>query len=241
MKKTILSLGIFLTTLLSANAQIDLLDKNGNVITDGQDFSFNTIDEHDAKLSFSIRNNTNQAIDVRGEVTAIQGSDGQLANFCIAECLPYVEVGFLVPEQGGLNIAANAISDDSSGGTYFLNMDNTSSYIKYTFKVYQIDALGLETGTPVHVNYIYDETLSTPEKLVNETTVYPTITRNNITVSVQEKVTASLYNIQGKLLTSYSLEQGENNIDISKQATGIYLLQLKNNDNAVITKKIVKQ
>lgn len=239
MKKTLLNCSLFLLAFNSLNAQIDLIDEDENVITDGQEFSFGTIVESEAKLHFSIRNNTEQDINVQGKVVAIEGSDGELANFCMGQCLPTAKVGQTVP-QGGYFVAANSTSDDYEG-VYFLNMDDTNDYIKYTFKVYQIDQLGNEMGIPVHINYVYNANLSVNSNIIENTKIFPTVTNNNITISLQEEAEINIFNIQGKLVKSINLERGETIIDLSNQTAGIYLIQLKAANNSTVTKKIIKQ
>lgn len=239
MKKIFLNFSLFLLTLGSVHAQIDLIDEDGNVITDQQEFSFGTIEDSEAKLHFAIRNNTDQDIKVQGEVVAIEGSDGTLANFCMGVCLPTAMVGEVVPPDGH-PVAANS-TDENYAGIYFLNMDDTNDYIKYTFKVYQIDVTGNEVGTPIHVNYIYNADLSTNDRSLENTKIYPTINNGNFFIYLQEKVEINIFNIQGKLVKSFSSERGKRSIDLSNQVTGVYLVQLKASNNATVTKKIIKQ
>jgi hypothetical protein len=57
--------------------------------------------------------------------------------------------------------------------------------------------------------------------------------------SVTEAAIINVYNILGKLLTTYDVTKSKNYIDISKLTKGIYLVKI-NSKEQYITKKLIK-
>lgn len=222
-----------------ANAQMSVIDDNGNTINDGAEFTFQTVSENPAKLHFYIKNDFNNQIEIKAEITEMIGADGTNVQFCIGECLFSVSEGTEVPENGTFIVDAN--STTSGPGTYFWNLDDTTSPITYKFKIYMVDALGNETGTPVNITYNYNENLSVKNNSLATTKIYPSVASDLLNISNQETVNAEIFNIQGKLINRKSLASGTSTINVSNLPSGIYLIRLQDANNNSITKKFIKK
>lgn len=242
MKKILLlSSAIALLFAGHMNAQITLLDGNGDVIVDEQEFEFGTTDEDPAKLHFYIQNNTSEAIGVKAEMISITNADGSEVEFCMGECLLSASEGTVVPENGSLPVAPNETTN--SPGTYFWNKDTSNDLITYKFKVYPLDEFGGEAeGTATHITYTYDSSLSVSDPEFSEnTTLYPTVTKGGVNIVLNTPAEVTIFNIQGKLVKSVNLESGNSLVNLSNLSSGVYLVKLKNENNVVVTKKIIKQ
>lgn len=77
----------------------------------------------------------------------------------------------------------------------------------------------------------------------NSMNVYPNPANYNITIeylSKSKEVMISIYNLQGQLLLQQLLWQEKSVIDISKLAKGVYILELSDRGNTIVT-KLVKE
>ena len=236
--KIIISI-ISLLFFISTEAQMTILDDEGNLIEDGAQFSFQTIDEDPAKLHFYIKNEFSNQIGVKAKITEMIASDGTNVQFCMGECLFSISEGTEVPENGAFTVEANSTS--SGPGTYFWNLDDSDNVITYRFKIYQVDALGNETGEPTNINYVYDPNLSTDKNSLSSTKIYPTVTSSIININLKENATAEIFNLQGKLVQTLQLKESLSSIDVSTFSSGVYLIKLKGESNYTATKKFVKK
>ena len=83
-------------------------------------------------------------------------------------------------------------------------------------------------------------TLSTKNIAFESFKMYPNPTNGNtIYLNVKEAATIHIYNVLGKLMQSSEVTPNKNSIDISKLATGMYLLKI-NSGKQFINKKLIK-
>ncbi|MDR6300917.1 T9SS type A sorting domain-containing protein [Mesonia maritima] len=241
MKKIISSIvALFIT--ISLSAQLVILDKDDNIIQDNQTFAFGTTDIGTAKLSLHIQNNSSQNIRVKGEVISFTGTNGDNVQFCLGECLKRINVGTVVPENGGFTIFANETTDGN--GTYFWNLDDANNYIEYKFKIYEIDNSDNQVGDAITINYVYDSSLNTSKKELNKlgVDISNTISSNEVNLQLAENVNATFYDLNGKQLFKKSLERGFQSVNISMLNSGIYLVRFESeNHGRSATAKIIKK
>jgi Leucine-rich repeat (LRR) protein len=81
--------------------------------------------------------------------------------------------------------------------------------------------------------------LSTPEHIAFEISVYPNPVVNYMNITAPTESNYNLVNINGQTIQQGNLTSGQNSIDVSALPTGIYLINIYN-DNATITKQISK-
>lgn len=242
---------ICLTVMLLAfvnliNAQITVLDGNGNVIEDGSVFEFNAIDPDAfgenpiAKLSYYIQNNTSSEIEVKAAMVEIIGADGSNVQFCMDICLNEVTENSVVPPNWGFPIAAGATTGP---GIYFWNFNDTNDYISYKFKVYQIDSFGSEIGTPIHMTYVYNANASVSDVNLQKlgVKVNNTLISNEFSFTTVSATTMELFDINGRNVVSQSFNEGTNLYNVSGLNAGIYIAKFTDKQGQTASVKIVKQ
>ena len=85
----------------------------------------------------------------------------------------------------------------------------------------------------------HTSTLSTKDLTLESFKMFPNPTNgDNIYFSVTEDATIHIYNVLGKLMQSSEVTRNKNSVDVSKFATGIYLLKI-NSGKQFITKKLI--
>lgn len=243
---------IYLTALLLTvanliNAQITILDGNGNIIEDGSVFEFNTVDEGpwvenpESKLSFYIQNNTSSPIEVKGAMVEIIGSNGSGVQFCMGDCLNVVNENSVVP-MGNSTFPIG--SNQTTGpGIYFWNLNSSSEYASYKFKIYQADSSGNQIGTPIHMTYIYSATASTPDITLQKLGVQlnNTLVDNELLFTTTSAMSMQVVDLNGRSVATQSFEEGNNRYNTSGLTSGIYIVKFTNNQGQTATVKIVKQ
>ncbi|WP_127845382.1 hypothetical protein [Psychroflexus aestuariivivens] len=123
---------------------------DGTLFTDGEVVTFNTIgagdDRNDgAKLKYYLKNEGNEDINVKIEVSEIRGTDGSLFTFCVQPlCIFEVTEGQSYPPNGTVITPGEYNSQDD----YFINNDageeNTTA-IEYDMRFYVEDENGNQT------------------------------------------------------------------------------------------------
>ncbi len=98
-----------------------------------------------------------------------------------------------------------------------------------SFPANEFDGIGSHTST-----------LSTKNTAFESFKMYPNPTNGNrIYFSVTEAATIQIYTVLGKLIQSTEVTKSKNSVDISKFATGMYLLKI-NSGKQFFTKKLIK-
>jgi endonuclease I/chitodextrinase len=86
----------------------------------------------------------------------------------------------------------------------------------------------------------HTSTLSTKNTAFESFKMYPNPTNGNrLYFSVTEDATIQIYTVLGKLIQSTEVTKNKNSVDLSKFATGMYLLKI-NSGKQFITKKLIK-
>ena len=140
--------------------------------------------------------------------------------------------------KNGILIDIIGIAGDSSKHiedvTY--RRKGTISAPNTTFTLSEWDILDVNTfdGIGSHTS-----TLSTKDLTFESFKMFPNPTNgDNIYFSVTEDATIHIYNVLGKLMQSSEVTRNKNSVDVSKFATGIYLLKI-NSGKQFITKKLI--
>jgi hypothetical protein len=237
-KKTLLA--ISLLTFGISNAQFTLYHADGSVIEDESVFSFGTTDEETAKLEFHIQNDASNSIGMKARMLEIDGSDGSNVQFCLGDCLFNINEDSIVPVNAPFSIA---VGQTLEVGTYFWNRNESSDYIVYRFKVYQVDNLGNETGEPIHITYIYDASLSVPGTTLQQmgVAVNNTLVKNAFSFSSENNLTVEVFDLNGKNVANYKTEAGQQTLDLSSLQNAVYIVKFASKEGKTAYSKIVKQ
>jgi endonuclease I/chitodextrinase len=172
-----------------------------------------------------------------GQVDLVQPSNqdtafGQPVNFNGDDAVALFKDGVLIDIIGvfgdGANFAANVTlrrnGNITAPNTTFDLQGEWTSFAANTY-----DGVGSHTST-----------LGTKNTAFESFKMYPNPTNGNrIYFNVAEDATIQIYSVLGKLIQSAEVTKNKNSVDISKFATGMYLLKI-NSGKQFITKKLIK-
>lgn len=248
MKKISLLLTYLLLPFFS-HAQIALAQGDGTPITDGQIFTFNTIDEDQATFHYKIKNTSAFPINVRIKIVNIQNATGNKFQFCyLNSCLPSIAVNAIYPALSESPISIDANSETSSIGYNMWNFNpGTGTFpIDYVIKYYLVDDFNIEYGPSVTFTYRYDPNaiLATNEAGDRQDSfakILNTLVKNDLKVMSKENITYDIHNPEGRTVLKGDLQKGESMIDTSVLSKGIYILTLQDSKGKIISKKIIKE
>ncbi|WP_438962434.1 T9SS type A sorting domain-containing protein [Nonlabens sp.] len=243
MKKKLLLIALILTSYFS-QAQFDVIFKRTNTaITDGQTFDFTESGcgyNDPCNWQFEVTNTSNQDINVRIVVDQMVNNNGSDLQLCFASvCLNSISLNTAYPSQA----AVIPVGTTNSVGNYFWNKypAGTVSPMSWTFRFQAYDANDNEIGTPISMNYNYLGTLSMENSEIPSLNVYPTIVSDELNVSVDENVTATFYDLTGRIVKQVTSITNDQRIDVSNLTSQIYLVHFLNDQNQKTVVKIIKQ
>src|SRR5690554_6386988 len=226
-------LGAFLLAFEVSNAQFTICDSDGSVIEDDSVYQIGTVDEETAKLDLHIQNDSSEPIGVKARMLEIDGSDGTNVQLCLGDCFLNVIVNSPLPI---------AVGQTTNVGTYFWNRNDTSNYIVYRFKVYRVDSFGSAIGTPVHINDVYDASLSVPATLQQMgININNTIVKDLFSFTAEDNLNVEVFDLNGKVLAQYQTEAGQQTLNMASLQNAIYIVKFASKEGKTAYSKIVKQ
>lgn len=227
-------------------SQFTLENANDNsVISDGDIIVFNQLGYPDGNVYIDIYNNTNAPINVHSQCIGLVNTDGSNFQYCVGgTCYNSVYVDQYCP-AAPFQIPANSKNGNFDGFQNGNAGDGNNYPCDYTFKFFQTDNSGNEIGTPITLTYRYQPNLSADDfsKLQNfGIELRNTIVDNELTFNAKnEKIEITIFDLTGKLVVSQKLQEGINNIDLTKEATGVYQVIFTNENNQSLATKIIKK
>lgn len=241
--KKIFSSAILLLLTVQLHAQFNVSKTDGTPLTSGQIISFNSIVYSDAALSLKINSTSPNNINLLIKCIGMTNTDGQLMSVCFGpDCYNGASIGEVYPHPGNVSIAPGG-NDTSS---HFINSDpGTASVtqIDYVFKIYQVNSFGTEIGTPFTFTYRYNSALSTNAISglnASGIAIKSTQVKNELTFDVFTKSEVKIYDLNGKLLISDTLNYGTQNISVTDLNSGIYIANFINDKGVSSTLKFIK-
>lgn len=239
MKRKLLFLSILLVAF-GMNAQYTVEDENGNLLTDGDIISFNTIaPDADAIYNFYVNNtSTDTAIRMKIEFVSALNADGSMMELCFGLCYTGITIGQSYPPNADyVEIAPGA---QTPPGNHMANADagNGTDVLDYLFRFYQIDNAGNEIGDSLSVTYRYDPLLSVNDNSLN-VNIFATSITDELNVTVDEELNLTIYNLQGKIVKTQKLNIGQQSINMSDLSSQMYVAHFDNGRGVSQTTKIV--
>ena len=209
--------------------------------------------EYDSECSFSVKNSngkniyTSTGFKNRGEVLFSWTNECSCLNDYFTMC---DAVENLVGEQNQNIIelswdnAENAISYDIYRGTRFMGTTNETSFTDdyklkdgtYLYNVqanYDDDCKGLLSTTEVTFN-----TESVMENEINNASIFPNPSNGEFTVKCDNMTHILIYNVIGSLVKD--IETNADNYVVKGLKSGVYYVNIRNNDNNIIKKVVVR-
>ncbi|UMY66638.1 MULTISPECIES: T9SS type A sorting domain-containing protein [unclassified Flavobacterium] len=226
---------------LALQAQITVTT-DGNVITNGQIFTFNTT-AIASELPFRVANNTSEPIFLKLKMTNMTNTTGSSVQFCFGVCLYNVSAGLLVPPSFPIEIAPGDITPN---GDHFWNSnagDGINYPIEYTLTFVETTDDGTYVGDLLSFKYQYNPNLSVgtfADLAKLGVQVKQTKVTNAVDVESQEPVMMEVFNLNGQSLRHATIN-GQQSVDLSGLATGAYLLHFTSKTGAQANIRIIKE
>ncbi|NRD20857.1 T9SS type A sorting domain-containing protein [Winogradskyella eckloniae] len=241
MKKKLLFMSLVLTSLLSS-AQFEVRDKSDDsIVTDGQVLSFSesgTDTTADYNWKFKVTNTSGSDIYMRIFVDEMINSDGSDFQLCFnGICLNSISLNSGYPSTPAL-IAAGSTN---SAGNDFWNQSTSGIAMSWTFRFQAFDASGNTIGTPLSVTYNYDSSLNIEESEFSNLEVYPTSTKDELTVSSNEDLSVEIFDLLGRSVKKTNVTSGRDSINVANLSAQPYIIRFTNEAGQTITKKIIKE
>lgn len=239
MKRKLLYLSILLVAF-SMNAQYTVEDHDGNLLTDGDIISFNTIAPDAGAIYDFYVNNTSTTDNIRMKIEFVSAlnADGTMMELCFGLCYTGITIGQSYPPNADyVEIMPGA---QTPPGNHMANADpgNGTDVLDYLFRFYQIDTAGNEIGDPLSVTYRYDPLLSVNENSLS-VNIFATSITDELNVTVDEELNLTIYNLQGKIVKSQKLNIGQQSINMSDLSSQMYVAHFDNGRGLSQTTKIV--
>lgn len=132
----------------------------------------------------------------------------------------------------------------STSGAYFINSDISVSYTIGEPIIETLQSVDYQLTQGFHQTKLIISSISSNHKLDYTLKVYPNPTNEYIYIEIitkDELVECLLTDINGKILSSYIIEESITSFDMRSYTPGVYFICLKNSTNQITTHKIVKQ
>jgi hypothetical protein len=235
-----------LITFANLNAQLVVTKGDNTVITDNQVIGF-SVTGTASQLDYKLKNTSNQEIYAKIRCTELVNTNGTNFQFCFDVCYNEVTAGQTYPFGAGAppydTIAANSTN---FAGYNFKNL-NSSSPADYKFRFFQVDASGIQIGTPINMIYRYDPNLSIEEieKVNSLKSMGINLQNNAVTNEMAFQNTQSakmnVYDMNGKIVLRSNLNSGNQIIDVSYLNNGIFMVNFSNEVGQNASIKMVKR
>lgn len=255
MKKIILLAGLLLSGVV-AQAQIISLESNdgegNNIVVENDDVI--VFDElasqqfpENGKMHFSIQNVSAAPVNLKLKMIDIENGTNMEAGqiqFCFGGlCYDSVSEGITAPANTtGITLAPNAINNEG----YLQNAyaGDTGTGLTYTIAFIQVDGSGNQIGNNlITFQYKYQPTAGLNDFTALQNigiTVDNTVVKNNLNIQSNLEATVSLFDINGKLVKTAKITNGNQAIDMSAFNTGIYIARFTTQENKSSQIRIVK-
>lgn len=242
MKRILLVL--FCLTSLFASAQMTLKKLDGTPINDGDVLSFQAATDPESYLGIKVYNSSVDPIYMKVKVVSITNADGTNIQLCFNVCYNTIIAGNSYP-----NIPVVIDGNNGTNGNFdhFLNMNggiNTTQPVEYRFKFYQLNDAGLEIGNAVTFTYRFNSSLSINDFVQLQklgVTLLSNVIYDDLELSTLKNTEATLIDLSGKVLQHQYLSIGNHSISLSKWPSGLYVLQFKNEEEQLVSVKIIKK
>lgn len=208
-------------------------------IANGEVWTTNTVEGQGATLYFYINNSYDYDIYIKARVVSITNDDGNNFQFCFGEnCVFSITEGNVYT---GYQDKVTIPAGDTSSKWDKIQNENADgpSPKEFVFEFFRVDENGDEMDESVTVTYKYDGNASVSDVDMNsKIEVYPTNVKDFINITLKESAETNIINLEGKVVKSYSLNEGTSKVDLSGLASGIYFVAFNGKSQTV---KIVKQ
>jgi len=240
------SILFFCSSLINSQNEYAFIieSEDGELVQNNQVLEFNSVQYPNASYIFFVRNLTSESINVRAEVLNISGTDGSMMEFCFGECYFGVDLNTPYPLNSFVSIEPG--ETQTSVGDHFFNQDpgDGTNPVSFQFRFYMVDDDGNEVMsipelmTDYFVTYEYQaQSFSLDENFSENLQIF--LDQKLLSIISQSEYTISLFDISGKNIFTFQINEGIKSIDVSNISNGIYILKFNDNFNRSDYRKIL--
>ena len=240
------SILFFCSSLINSQNEYAFIieSEDGELVQNNQVLEFNSVQYPNASYIFFVRNLTSESINVRAEVLNISGTDGSMMEFCFGECYFGVDLNTPYPLNSFVSIEPG--ETQTSVGDHFFNQDpgDGTNPVSFQFRFYMVDSEGNEVMsipeliTDYFVTYEYQaQSFSLDENFSENLQIF--LDQKLLSIISQSEYTISLFDISGKNIFTFQINEGIKSIDVSNISNGIYILKFNDNFNRSDYRKIL--
>jgi len=232
---------IALCAFTFSNAQIIITEENNTPIVDNETYSFADLG---TELPIFITNEGDEPVHILAEVVSMNNASGSNLQFCVGgTCYASVEIGNTYPLSGALILQPGGNNGQFDHFFSSYPGDDTEVPVDYTFRFYEVDENGNELGDLVTFTYLYDASLSTSNYNMESlgVTLNSSIIVDHISFHANERISVTVYDLNGKRVENQSFEQGSNQLNASQLTAGVYLVKFQTLNGKQATTKIIKK
>jgi hypothetical protein len=118
------------------------------------------------------------------------------------------------------------------------NIANNFYYYLYDMEVMDTDyCQSAKAEVVVNVDICTGTDVPTQAKIIE---VYPNPTQNQVTVKNKDAKKLQLFDVQGKLLQSVTVNNSNQTINLSSYATGTYYIQITLSNDKIVSERVIK-
>lgn len=219
---------------------------NGQVITDGQVFTYNSLDEAESELTLIATNVSDENINIKMRLDEMTNTNGQNVQFCFGElCFFAVTEGNMVPTNAsGVTLQPGQSNNPND---HFWNNNpgiDENSAVEYVITFVKVDDEGNVIDDLLTFTYRYQSILSNSDFTALENmgiTLTQTMVKNQMEVNSQHAGTINIYGLNGQLVKTAALSNGMQSVDVSGLSAAIYIVKFTTDNNKSHQVRIVKQ
>lgn len=243
MKKIILLAGLLITGF--AQAQVITATGNGDPISEGETFTFTTLEEDVATLYLSVTNISNAPINIKLKVNAINNNTGgEDVQFCFGQlCYFNIDEGDTVPTGSGVTLAPNGSNDPANHFYNDFPGNNTTAPVSYNLSFVSVSNSGDILDTLLTFNYVYSPTMGANEFASLKSvgiSVSNTVVKDVLKLNASQKATVEFYSVNGQLVKSASVAEGDQTLDLSGLSAAVYIAKFSTANNQSSSIRIIK-
>lgn len=247
--KRFLLLAAITLRMMSAEAQQVEVTLRGNIQENGYTFTTNSVAVPSAtitpnKLRFSVTNISQEAMYVGAKLISMSSNvDGENLQYCFGSyCLPSVTPGLIIPYEEELAAGATTPSEDD----HFINSNpgNDGNPVTYNLAIVKLIPNGedgfTEGETLFTFNYVYSATAGVQNNLMQlGLSLENTVVKNTLAINSNDAGSMQLVAVTGAAVYNTNLVNGNNSVDLSSVASGVYFAKFTVGSK-VATVKIIK-
>lgn len=253
MKKTIsLWVAMFFAIVAVAQSNFHVTSNFGD-IEEGTVFEFNSIENEDSSLNYTVHNDSENPINMRLKVVSLENFSGENFEACLGgSCFYQIMEGATYPNPSGPGFETIGPGESNSGGegaaaNHVWNTneegDNPEEPIVVEFAFQRVDDSGGVVLEELNFTYMYAPELSVDgfDKNFGVQIQNTSINNGELNINAETPANLEIYNLLGQQVKASKLTAGMNSLDIADLSAQIYLVRIQNGKGELKTQKIVVQ